>query len=156
MQFFEVPFLTYVLVLTEYLTVKFAEILFNPCTFRLFFSSCFSLAPIRPVLSSTTTLNMNTELQLDAMIIRKGKNILRAINHPLRQQMLHLLHKHGSLIVTDIYHNLEIEQSVASQHLAILRQASIVNAKRSGKQVYYSVNHQRIQHIQSLGLQLLS
>jgi DNA-binding transcriptional ArsR family regulator len=97
-----------------------------------------------------------TTLQLDDIVIRKGKNIFRAINHPLRQQILHLLHKRGNMIVTDIYHSLEIEQSVASQHLAILRQAAIVNAKRAGKRVHYSVNYQRIRHIHAIGLRLLA
>jgi DNA-binding transcriptional ArsR family regulator len=40
-----------------------------------------------------------------------------------------------------------LEQSVASQHLAILRKSGIVNTIRDGKFIHYSVNHKRIAEI---------
>jgi DNA-binding transcriptional ArsR family regulator len=58
------------------------------------------------------TLNFN-ELQEASLVIR-------SLNHPLRQQILNLLEEFGSMTVTQIYIKLRIEQSVASQHLAIM------------------------------------
>ncbi|HEU4609081.1 MAG TPA: ArsR family transcriptional regulator, partial [Chitinophagaceae bacterium] len=49
--------------------------------------------------------------------------------------------------VTEIYIRLRLEQSVASQHLAILRRAGIVRTDRDGKFIYYSVNTSRISAI---------
>ncbi|WEK36615.1 MAG: metalloregulator ArsR/SmtB family transcription factor [Candidatus Pseudobacter hemicellulosilyticus] len=73
--------------------------------------------------------------------------ILRALNHKLRQQILKLIDEHKRLTVTEIYVRLRLEQSVASQHLAILRRAGIVKTERDGKFIYYSVNSARVAHI---------
>jgi DNA-binding transcriptional ArsR family regulator len=73
--------------------------------------------------------------------------ILRALNHKLRQQLLHLLDEHKKVTVTEIYVKLRLEQSVVSQHLAIMRRAGIVSTKREGKFIYYSVNYNRIKEI---------
>jgi len=76
----------------------------------------------------------------------KAKNKIRALAHPLRQSMLQTIQKNGNKMkVTDIYTKLRIEQSVASQHLGILRNESFVNAQRDGKKIWYSVNSNAIQ-----------
>ena len=93
------------------------------------------------------TTKTEKELLIDALQLRKAALLIRAINHPLRQQMLQLLHKHKKMPVTELYRSLRIEQSVASQHLAILRHASFVNTKREGKQVFYSVNYDRLNFV---------
>ncbi len=69
---------------------------------------------------------------------------LRAINHKLRQQIVKLLEENKRMNVTDIYVKLRLEQSVASQHLAILRRANIVITERDGKFIHYALNHSRI------------
>ncbi|HRI24130.1 MAG TPA: metalloregulator ArsR/SmtB family transcription factor, partial [Ferruginibacter sp.] len=51
------------------------------------------------------------------------------------------------ITVTEIYVRLRLEQSVASQHLAILRKAGIVTTERDGKFIYYMVNYKRIDEI---------
>ena len=73
--------------------------------------------------------------------------ILRALNHKLRQQIVKLLDENKKLTVTEIYVQLRLEQSVASQHLAILRRAGIVATERDGKFIYYTVSDKRIAHI---------
>jgi ArsR family transcriptional regulator, virulence genes transcriptional regulator len=45
---------------------------------------------------------------------------------------------------------LRLEQSVASQHLAILRKAGVLNTDRDGKFIYYSLNKERIEEIANL------
>ena len=66
---------------------------------------------------------------------------LRAVNHELRQKIISLLLEKDNMTVTQIYIKLRVEQSVASQHLAILRKASLLRTERDGKFIYYSVNH---------------
>lgn len=48
---------------------------------------------------------------------------MRAMNHKLRHTILTFIDNAGSTNVTAIYKALNIEQSVASQHLAIMRRA---------------------------------
>ena len=65
----------------------------------------------------------------------------RAIDHTLRQQILTLLEDSVfGMTVTQIYVKLRLEQSVASQHLAVLRRAGIVATERQGKYIYYSIS----------------
>ncbi len=81
---------------------------------------------------------------IDLLNVKKAALVLRAINHKLRQQILKLIDSEGRLNVTQIFVRLRIEQSVASQHLAILRRAGIVNVERDKKFIYYTVNTERI------------
>ena len=86
--------------------------------------------------------------------LRKAVLVLRAVNHELRQSIIELLEKHGQLTVTQIYIKLRLEQSVASQHLAILRRAGVVITQRQGKFIYYSLNQDRLGEISELVNQL--
>lgn len=63
----------------------------------------------------------------------------RAINHPLRQQMLEAIES-GGKTVTELYTQLRLEQSVASNHLSILRAAKLVTVTRNGKFQVYTIN----------------
>lgn len=95
------------------------------------------------------------ELKIDALQLKKAALILRAINHKLRQQILKLIHQHGTITVTEIYVKLRLEQSVASQHLAILRKAGYVTTMRDGKFIFYSVNYDRLTQVHSIVNDLL-
>ncbi len=86
-------------------------------------------------------------IKLDYVAVKTAAMTLRAINHKLRQQIVRLLEEHKRMNVTDIYVKLRLEQSVASQHLAILRRANIVITQREGKFIHYSLNHKRIADI---------
>ena len=83
-------------------------------------------------------------VKVDFLNLKKGALILRALNHKLRQQIVKLLEENKRMNVTDIYVKLRLEQSVASQHLAILRRANIVITERDGKFIHYALNHARI------------
>ena len=80
----------------------------------------------------------------------KTIRVLRAVNHKLRQSMIRLLEDNGKMTVTEIYVELRLEQSVASQHLAILRNAEVVQTERDGKFIYYSLNEDRISELADL------
>lgn len=90
------------------------------------------------------------EIELDYGELRKAVLVLRAVNHDLRKKIIALLEKNEQLTVTDIYVKLRLEQSVASQHLAILRKARIVAHSREGKFIYYSLDKERIEQIAQL------
>lgn len=101
-----------------------------------------------PVVSST-------ELKIDVIQLKKAALILRAVNHKLRQQIMKLIHQNGKMTVTEIYVKLRLEQSVASQHLAILRKAGFVTTVRDGKFIYYSVNYERLEQVHGIVHELL-
>ena len=91
-----------------------------------------------------------SDLEIDVQQLKKGSLVIRALKHKLRQQMLKLIHEKGPIAVTDIYVKLRLEQSVASQHLAILRKPRIVTTVREGKKIYYSVNYNRLAEINDM------
>jgi DNA-binding transcriptional ArsR family regulator len=84
---------------------------------------------------------------LDYLKIKKAALVLRALNHKLRQLILKTIDEHKRITVTELYVKLRLEQSVASQHLAILRKAEIVNTVREGKFIFYTINEDRITDI---------
>lgn len=90
------------------------------------------------------------EININYDNLRSAVLVLRAINHELRRQIISLLEDEVRMTVTDIYIKLRIEQSVASQHLAILRKAGIVSPFREGKFIYYSLEKERLSQIAQL------
>lgn len=91
--------------------------------------------------------SMEGPLKIDYLSIKKAALVLRALNHKLRQQMIRLLEEQQRMTVTELYIQLRLEQSVASQHLAILRRAGIVKAERDGKFIFYRINEDRVRRI---------
>ena len=83
----------------------------------------------------------------DPHLIRKTALVFRALNHPLRQKILSLLIEKKQLTVTELYESLLLEQSVASQHLAILRRTGFVKTKKQGKYVWYTLQENRLHQI---------
>lgn len=79
----------------------------------------------------------NEKLQVSA-------EVLRALAHPLRMKILEFIDRNGDTNVNRIYNTLNLEQSITSQHLRILRNAGLVNTRRDGKFIYYSINYSKI------------
>lgn len=97
-----------------------------------------------------------TSVKVDLLNTKKAALILRAVNHKLRQQMLRLIDEEGKMTVTQLYLKLRLEQSVASQHLAILRKAALVKTVRNGKFIYYSINTKRLEELNEFVNNLLN
>jgi len=110
--------------------------------------------------NSTLTFNAAADkgepLTLNLLNIKKAALVLRALNHKLRQQILRQIDEHGKITVTELYVKLRLEQSVASQHLAVLRKAGFVKTEREGKFIYYSVNTNRLQEVNEMVGSLLA
>ncbi len=94
-------------------------------------------------------------LKIDLHNLKKAALVLRAVNHKRRQQILKLIDEHGRMTVTELYVKMRLEQSVASQHLAILRKAGFVKTNRDGKFIYYSVNINRMDEVNQFLADLL-
>ena len=68
---------------------------------------------------------------------------LKAIAHPLRLQILCELNEQ-ELSVADIVERMQSSQSNVSQHLTLLREMGVLNARRDANKVFYSVANQQI------------
>jgi DNA-binding transcriptional ArsR family regulator len=108
------------------------------------------------LLTLNTAPESGPALKVDLLNVKKASLILRAINHKLRQQILKLIDEQGRITVTEIYVKLRLEQSVASQHLAILRKAGFVKTERDGKFIYYTVNAARLEELNQFVESLLN
>ncbi|MEX0636067.1 MAG: metalloregulator ArsR/SmtB family transcription factor [Ferruginibacter sp.] len=106
--------------------------------------------------ASTAPNETTDSLKINYHNLKKAALVLRALNHKLRQQILMLIETEKKITVTEIYVRLRLEQSVASQHLAILRRAGIVTTQRDGKFIYYTVNYSRIDEINRVVEDLVS
>ena len=103
--------------------------------------------PIRPLNIQEPVEEIDNLPDIDYHNIKKAAMVLRSLNHKLRQQVIKTIHENKRLTVTQLYVKLRLEQSVASQHLAILRKAGIVSTERDGKFIFYTVNYKRIDEI---------
>jgi DNA-binding transcriptional ArsR family regulator len=99
--------------------------------------------------------NGKSPVKVDLLHSKKAAMILRALNHKLRQQIVKLIDEQQKMTVTNIYVKLRLEQSVASQHLAILRRAGIVVTTREGKYIYYTVDYDRLEQVNQFVEQLV-
>ena len=99
--------------------------------------------------------NGKAPVKVDLLHSKKAAMILRALNHKLRQQIVKLIDEQQKMTVTSIYVKLRLEQSVASQHLAILRRAGIVVTTREGKYIYYTVDYDRLEQVNQFVEQLV-
>jgi ArsR family transcriptional regulator len=63
----------------------------------------------------------------------------KAIADDTRQKIMHLLCCR-SLCVSDVVAQTGVSQPTVSHHLGILREVGLVNVRREGKQVFYTLN----------------
>lgn len=88
---------------------------------------------------------------------KKAARVYRALNHTLRQRMLFEIDAvgKGGMRVTDLFVKLRMEQSVASQHLAVLRKAGLVFTERTGKFIAYRVDYKKLAEVKNITAQLI-
>lgn len=89
-------------------------------------------------------------MKLNQIALAKAIETLRAIKHPLRQQMMDYIEEQKSINVNSLITKFELPQSVVSQQLSILRNAGVVKTKREGKQIFYSINTHKVEHIKEI------
>lgn len=67
-------------------------------------------------------------------------SVFKALGDELRLAALMLIREHKRLCVCELTEALDIPQPRASRHLAILRDAGLLDTERQGQWVYYSLN----------------
>ena len=78
-----------------------------------------------------------------------AKLAIRALANSLRIKILQIIVDKKEVNVNVIYGLLQIEQSITSQHLKVLRDANLVSTRRDGKMIYYTFNEERYSEIES-------
>ena len=84
------------------------------------------------------------KLKLEITKLESAASKLRAIAHPMRIAIIELLNNGNRLSVTEIYKKLNIEQASASHHLNILKNKGVLESKRDGKKIFYSLSIKKI------------
>lgn len=66
--------------------------------------------------------------------------VLRALTDETRQQILTRSFNEKEVCVNDIASRFTLSRPTISHHLNLMKRAKILNARKEGKEVYYSVN----------------
>lgn len=83
----------------------------------------------------------NVKVVFDSEKLQYSVELMRALSHPLRMLILEFIDEQEVTNVNKIYKALNIEQSITSQHLRVLKNAGIVSAEKEGKYVFYRINY---------------
>jgi ArsR family transcriptional regulator len=75
-------------------------------------------------------------MSVNALYLRPLSRLYKALGDETRLRIVALL-SHGELCVCHVEGALEIPQPTASRHLAVLRNAGVVEARRAGSWIYY-------------------
>lgn len=70
--------------------------------------------------------------------------LLKAVGNERRLLILCQLSAYGEMSVGQLLETVDLSQSALSQHLAKMRTADIVRARRDGQTIYYSIGDTRI------------
>jgi len=79
----------------------------------------------------------------DKSIYRLHAEICKTFSHPKRLEIIDLLAE-GEKSVSELAELMEYGQANISQHLTIMRQRNIVNTRREGVNIFYSIADRRI------------
>lgn len=77
----------------------------------------------------------------------EAAELLKALAHPVRLCIVNGLLTKKECNVAFMQECLDLPQSTVSQHLQKLRSAGIVEAKRNGLEVYYTIANDRIRQL---------
>ena len=82
-----------------------------------------------------------TKRNLSIRELEKVAEVLKAISHPVRLEILEVLEITESLTVSQIREQIEIdvEQSLLSHHLIKLKDKGVLQSVKKGKNCYYSI-----------------
>ena len=86
-----------------------------------------------------------TKIVFDNDKLHYSSELMRALAHPLRLKILEFIDEHKTINVNKIYSSLDLEQSITSQHLKILRMSGVVSVEVTGKFHIYQINYDIVQ-----------
>lgn len=81
-------------------------------------------------------------MRLKSFSLNYGLNIFKSFSDESRLRILHLLHRHGRLSISDLELILEFTQSKVSRHLIYLKNKGIVNSQQVDQWTFYSIKEE--------------
>lgn len=84
------------------------------------------------------------KVEIDDEKLQAASHKLRALAHPLRMRILEMIHQHKEIGLNDLLAALNLEQSLTSVHLHLLRIFNMVMVRREGTVIYYTINLEEI------------
>ena len=79
-------------------------------------------------------------------VLRRAAEIIKLLGHSERLKIVEVL-EGGEATVSQIQEQVGLPQAIVSQHLAKLRGADVVEARREGVRVYYHITEAKVHHI---------
>ncbi len=92
---------------------------------------------------------------MDRKLFELQAELCKTLANPKRLEILEILKEHPEISVNELSDLLEIPKANTSQHLAVLRQAGVVDTRKDGINVYYSLRSTKISEACSLTRQIL-
>jgi len=71
-------------------------------------------------------------------------NFLKTISEENRLKILCILNKEKEVCVCHILEQLNLPQNLVSHHLKVLKDFKLINAKKEGRWIHYSINKKEI------------
>jgi DNA-binding transcriptional ArsR family regulator len=93
-------------------------------------------------------------VRADPVYVVKAQ-LFRVLGHPVRIRILELLTE-GERSVGELQTALNLDSSGTSQHLAALRQQSLLDSRRAGTSVYYRIRDPRVSQLLVVARQILT
>lgn len=79
----------------------------------------------------------------------------KAIGDPTRREILHLLRK-GEMNAGDLAEHFDLTKPTMSHHLAVLADAGLVNRRRDGQTIWFSLNTTVLEDLVAWALNLVN
>ena len=86
---------------------------------------------------------MNETAMEELETMSEAAELMKLLSDPTRLRVLALL-RPGEMNVTTLCERLGLAQPTVSHHLGLLRSAHLVQTRRAGKSIYYSLNPQYV------------
>ncbi len=97
----------------------------------------------------------NSSLNEEMTSLMAQAELCQSLTHPFRLKILRLLGE-GRKNVSEIMEVIDKPQPFISQHLRVLRQKEVVQTKRDGNEVFYSLSDPKIVKICELVAELIN
>ena len=82
---------------------------------------------------------MGEHTEMQKKELEKAAFILKSIAHPSRLAIINILSKQEWRAVSEISDKLDMEQSLTSHHLNIMKMKGVLESKREGKSIKYKL-----------------
>ena len=81
---------------------------------------------------------------LDFCSSEECTELLRALSDETRQKIIALFYTNKEMCANDIAENFNLSRPTISHHLNLMKRTGLLNARKEGKEVYYSCNRSHV------------